>query len=261
MPTELKIKWEGGAPGVTDRRLSVGAFGEALNHLLSALRRIATNLVGDAVDDKSVGRFSAAARQLDIEIFDLVKDSTGFDSVVTIKATPGVNFELFNDLPEVATSHLLDAIDAERQGILRHSSVRRYLQSLPSGITRQTYQLHQNGRVVKEYSFGSMDIAAVPEDVPYLVGFHGRIIGVGFEPGKLEVKIKTDSSTVLFSATHKQVEYALKVRDTDVHATAVVNNGSPRLLILREASTPLYRSERNSGVYERWDGLLRRLAQ
>jgi hypothetical protein len=66
VPTELKIEWEGVAPGLADKRLSLSAFGEPLTILLAALRRIASNLVGDALEEKNVGRFTNAARQLDI---------------------------------------------------------------------------------------------------------------------------------------------------------------------------------------------------
>jgi len=119
MPTELKIKWEGVAPGLAEKRLSLSAFGEPLTILLAALRRIASNLVGDALEEKNVGRFTNAARQLDIEISDLVRESSGFDSVITLTPLLGENMPLWDYLPENAGTQLLDAIDAERRGILK----------------------------------------------------------------------------------------------------------------------------------------------
>src|SRR5689334_3751010 len=111
MPTELRIRWQGDTRGLADKRLSLSAFGEPLNLLLVALRRIATNLVTDAFEDKNIGRFANAARQLDIEIFDLVKESSGFDGLITLTApSPGENLELFQNLADSAGVQLLDAI-------------------------------------------------------------------------------------------------------------------------------------------------------
>ncbi len=251
---------EGVAPGLSEKRLSLSAFGEPLKILLAALRRIATNLVGDALEDKNVGRFANVARQLDIEIFDLVKESSGFDSVITLTADRGENLPLFQNLPETAALQLLDAIDSERSGRLKNARVRQYLRALPLGVTRQSYRLHHNGNILKEISFGQMDISALPPELPYVVEYTGKVVGVGFEPGKPEVRIKTEDTSVAFLATPKQVDTALKLRFTTVRIIAVVQGTSHRLLILKDSQLPINKSTRTAAVYERWDSVLRRLA-
>ena len=261
MPTELKIRWEGVAPGLPEKRLSVSAFGEPLTILLAALRRIATNLVGDALEDKNVGRFANVARQLDIEIFDLVKESSGFDSVITLAPpSPGENLELFQNLPENVGMQLLDAIDSERRGELKNARVRQYLRALPLGIARQTYRLHQNGNTLREVSFGAMDISALPPDLPYIAQYIGKVVGVGFEPGRPEVRIRTEAASVTLLATSQQVDTALDLRYSTVRAIAVIQGASHRLLILQESHLPVNRSTRDAAVYERWQGVLQRLA-
>ena len=263
MVIRLTVKWEGTTRGLAEKRLSLSAFGPALGNLVSALRRIATNLVDEALGDRQarVGRFTDEARQLDIEITDLLKDSLGFDSLITVATPPGENFDLFTDLPEKATNKLLDAIEAESGGVVTNAIVRRYLESLPSGIIHQTYHLHRNGTMLREVSFGTMAIAQVPADLPYVAEFVGFIVGVGFEPGTPEVWIKTDSMTVTLTATSAQVDTALELRQASVRAIAVVQGNSRRLLILQASHLPINRSTREGAIFGRWDGVLRRLAQ
>jgi hypothetical protein len=228
-----------------------------------ALRRIATNLVDEALDDKqsNVGRFTDEARQLDIEITNLVKESSGFDSLITISTPPGENSQLFAGLPENATKKLLDAIESESHGILTNAIVRRYLESLPSGITNQTYRVNRDGTTLREVSIGAIAIAQVPADLPYLAEYVGFIVGVGFEPGNPEVRIKTDKTTVTLAGTSQQVDTALELRNSSVRGIAVVQGNSRRLLILQESDMPINRSSRETAIFGRWDGVLRRLAQ
>ncbi len=274
MPTQLKIKWEGTAPGLANQRLSLSAFGRPLNTLLSALRRIATNIVGQALDETkaSAGRFTNEARQLDIEIVDLVRESSGIDSVVSLNAPVGESFPLFGDLAEDAVRNLLEAIDLERRGTARNARVRAYLQALPPGITRQTYQLHQNGTLLKQVSFSSVDLPLLPADLPYLCEYIGRIVGVGFEPGRTEVRVRTEEEAhetgpakpprvATLAATSKQVDTALELRHSQVRAIAVCHGDERRLLILQDVSLPLRCSSRETIVFERWRGLLERLAK
>jgi hypothetical protein len=263
MAIRLSVTWEGDAPGIRGQRLSLGAFGLALTNLVAALRRIATNMVDQALDDRqsSIGRFTDDARQLDIEITELIKGSLGVDSLVTIATPAGETLPLFADLPEKATMVLLDAIDAERQGILTNSTVRRYLQSLPNGITQQTYGIYQNGDMLKKVSFGTVEIAKVPTDLPSLAEYFGYVVGVGFEPGAFEVRIKPEGEALTFMATPLQVDTALELRHARVRALAVVHGNARRLLILQEAHVPIYQSSRDVAIFQRWNGLLRRLAQ
>jgi hypothetical protein len=263
MAVELKIKWEGQAQGLPDKRLSLGAFGEPLTLLLAALRRIATNIVGNALEGRqtSVGRFANAARQLDIEIFDLVRDSSGFDGVITFTPPTGDNLPLFTDLAERAGGDLLDALEGESQGVARNSRVRDYLRSLPAGLSHQSYSLHRNGTILRQVSFGEALLPEFPHDLPYIAHYQGDIVGVGFEPGRSEVRIKTESGSVACFAEPEQVNKALALRGTKILAVAVVQGNAHRLLVLQDAKTPLPTSTRERAVYDRWQGVLRRLAQ
>src|ERR1035437_4908541 len=118
MAVKLEIVWEGDAPGLQEHRLSLGAFGDALTCLLAALRRIATNIVGDAVEGETaeVGRFANAARQLDIQIEEIKGHSSGFAGQVSIHSPQGEDMAVFDDLPQVAGTQLLEAVESESKG-------------------------------------------------------------------------------------------------------------------------------------------------
>ncbi len=261
VPVELKIKWDGTAPGLAEKRLSVAAFGDALTLLLAGLRRIATNIVGDAFEEKtSKGRFANAARRLDIEITELLKESSGFDSVVTFATPVGDTFPLLN-LAEIAAEQLLDALDSESRGIAKNANVRRYLKALPAGITQQTYSLHQNGTLLRQVSFGEALLPEIPAELPYIARYLGNIVGVGFEPGRTEVRLRTEERNLTLVATPAQVDRALNLRHLKVRAVAVVEDNLERLLMIQDAESPVNRSTRELAIYQRWEEALRRLAQ
>jgi hypothetical protein len=264
MPIEINIVWEGDAPGLQEHRLSIGAFGDALNVLLLALRRIATNIVGEAVegDGAEVGRFAKAARQLDIEIRSIVGGSAGFSGWVSLHTPPGENMQLFNSLPQTAGMMLLDAVESESKGIWKNSAVRRYLKALPPGVYRQTYVLHDNGTELKRVAFGQMEISTLAPEVPYLVEVKGRVVGVGFEPGRNEVRLKTeDGKHFIFIASAIHVEGALEARGSVVKAIALIQENSSRLLRIQEAARAWSIPSRESAIFDKWNGLLTRLAQ
>jgi hypothetical protein len=259
---ELKIRWEGTAPGLAEGRLSLGTFGEPLTLLLAGLRRIASNILSEAFENRPPGgRLANGARRLDIEINELITGSSGLVGTITVNTPPGETLPLI-DLAVDASTQLLSALESESRGIPKSASVRRYLRSLPDGIAQQNYWLHKNGSELKHIAFGKTLLADAPIELPYLAEYYGNTIGVGFEPGRLEVRIKSeDSGLVTFTATSEQVESALNLRDKRVRAVAVVVANSYRLIILQEADRPLNQSTREEAVYQRWRGALKRLAQ
>lgn len=265
MPTQLKIVWEGTAPGLAERRLSLGAFGTPLTLLVAAVRRIASNTVSMATDEKTTGRFADLARQIDIQLTELVQTSSGVSGYCTFDPIPGEDALLFfRELVEETTVTLLDALEAESKGHLRNSSVRRYLHALPVGVSRQTYTLHDNGREIhKPVVIEGMELQELPEDLPYLQELTGNVIGVGFEPGRTEVRIKGEADQVTLPANSMQVEAALELRHAEVRTLSIAGKHA-RLLRVQAAdappviATPEFIEEY---IFKRWDEALRRLAE
>jgi hypothetical protein len=263
MPIELEIVWDGDAPGLRDHRLSLGAFSESLSFLLLALRRIATKIVGEAVegDGPNTGRFTNEARQLDIQIERIVGNSSGFRGAVALHNPTG-RVALFDFLAESAGSELLDAIREESHGIMKNFAVRRYLRALPHGVLTQRYVLRDGDRLIRDVSIGTMELPDPLADLAYLREFSGFIVGVGFEPGKSEVLIKSNDGHVQrLAASARQVETALELRGEEIKVLAVIQEPSSRLLRIRKLESSWPTPSRDAALFGKWDELLRRLAR
>jgi len=267
MDVKINIHWSGTAPGLAQHRLSIGAFAKALEQLLATYQRIASGLINNALDDPGYGvlggRFAKEAKHLDLEIGSISEGSLGLQVSCTSKF-PG-NLDLFEDLPERAADQLLEFIDAEARGAPRHVGARKYLASLPPGITAQKYSLYSGSILKREVNLGDIDLPEFPQDVPHLEMVLGHIVGVGFEPGKPEVRLKVSEPSKTFgaAATDEWVQRALGARGIEVDALLMVGEKT-RLLWFKPASTewrPPTPEQRSELIFRQWDELLGRLAR
>ena len=263
--SDLKIRWQGdNVPGIAEKRLSLNAFAKPLELLLIALRRIATQMVSTAIegDQPRSGRFANVARWIDIELVDIAHQSTGADALVVFHNPPD-ELNLWGDIPSRATVELLDAIEMESKGQVRNWSVRNYLRELPPLLTHQVYE-YTNGTAKKRVEVGNIDLKTLPPDLPVLKELEGYIVGVGFEPGRPEVRIKSETATTSLTATERTVDQALRMRHDRVRSLSVHVASRSRLIRLnrssdaRPAFTPQAVEEH---IFKRWDGLLERLAK
>lgn len=269
MAYELDIHYEGDAPGIAEHRFSVSAFGMPLAALLTALRRIATQMVRAAVEGEGpkTGRFADLGRSLDIEVTKINGNSLGLESVVTFNppVQPQTNLGYWDNLPERAGAALLDAIDRESRGELANSAVRNYLRQLPPGVRRQEYNFHANGREIKRISIGDVKLTTVPTELPYLRELTGSIVGVGFDPGRNEVRVKADAgSTANIVATSEDVERAIDMRHEKVRTLAIQTSKGVRLITLKRASEPRAQFDPEAAkkrIFERWENVLRQLSK
>lgn len=265
MASEIKIRWDGDVPGMVAHRLSLAAFGEPLTHLLAALRRIATQMVSTAVEPErpQIGRFASIARQLDIEITQIEGNSTGFNGLVSFYQPPD-ELPLFADLPERAVTELLESIERESRGQASNWAVRKYLSALPPTVHRQTYELRENGTTKKRVEIGDVKLMEVPEEFPSFREVTGSIIGVGFDPGRSEVRIKGETLTSNFDASNEQVEAALTIRKDTARSFGVHDGKRTRLLRIGKASEPRFHVTPEAieeHIFKRWDGVFARLAK
>ena len=265
MASEIKIRWDGDVPGIDVHRLSLATFGEPLTHLLTALRRIATQMVSTAVENERprMGRFANVARQIDIEIIQIRGNSTGFDGLVSYQPPPA-ELPLFADLPDRAITELFDSIERESSGRASNWAVRRYLTSLPPTIHKQTYELHDNGHVKKRVEIGDVKLMEIPEEFPSFREITGHIIGVGFDPGRSEVRMKADASSANFDAEDAQVEASLAIRKDAARSFGVHDGKRTRLLRIAKASEPRFQVTPEAieeHIFKRWDGVFARLAK
>jgi hypothetical protein len=258
--TELKITWDGPIKGLDKHRLSLNAFSLALVQLVAAARRIASNLATNAAEPSESGRLAAAARNLDIEITGIVEGSSGINALLTFEAPNTSQVEMFNAFAENVGIELLESIRAESEGKQRNAAVRKYLQALPEQLTRQEYNLCDNGRTIRDVSFGKMDLPKLMlEPLPFLIETHGKITGVGFEP-RWEVKVKGEGANqVTAMATENQVNMALDMRSRDIRALFVSSTTGNRLLVIEDEKMQLRRPTLDQ-IFDRWDETFRALA-
>lgn len=265
MDSEIKIRWDGEVAGVAEHRLSLAAFGEPMTNLLAALRRIATQMVSTALetDRPKSGRFANLARQIDIEITTIEGGSTGFNGLVSFRQPPD-ELPLFADLPERAVTELLDSIDRESHGHTANWAVRKYLSSLPSSIHTQTYELLEGGKSKKILQIGDVKLAEIPDEFPFLREVEGSVVGLGFEPGKPEVRVKGETASANFDATDEQVELALSIRKDEIRSLGVYGGKRARLLRIAKSSEPRFQVTDKAiedHIFQRWSGVFARLAK
>lgn len=113
--------------------------------------------------------------------------------------------------------------------------------------------------------FESLCLAeAVIPNLPFLIEFVGSVVGVGFEPGTSEVRIRTEENENLrLLAPMELVEQALDHRGDAVCGLAVRGRDTRliRLAAADEHPFVLTPELERAYVFDRWDSLLRRLAQ
>jgi hypothetical protein len=265
MTTKLNIYWEGTGKGISEHRLSIGEFGKSLELLLSAYRRIATNLINQAIEDATQskrGRYHALASNLDLEISKISNGSIEIE-LVCINHTPeGSNYPLFDLAPQV-NEVFLHSIAQESKGHQRDYAVRKYLRSLEGKVSLQRYISYEDSTIKQEVEIEEVHLPA--EDLlvvaPALKLVVGHIVGVGFEPGPTEIHIKTEGKIISGKATAELVIEALKLREIEIQALLITKD--LRFLWIKPANTliaVLPDDKRKEAITDRWDNVLRRLS-
>lgn len=265
MGTKLKIYWDGDAPGLNEHKLSLAAFGRPLWQLLHALRGIAAaQMAGDVHSDElRRGRLPRMAEMFDLQITSMEEGSLALEVDCTLQPRHGESLPLFSNV-ERAVDELMVSLEQESQGIPRHKRVRRFLDSLPGGVRQQRYTQWRNGQQVRAVEIGEVVLAQTGQ-APRLLELEGEVTGLGFEPGRAEVRLLSGERRYTCAATSEQVEKALSLRGEPVRAMLLLRGQrSVRLLWIRRASerTPeLSLKEEVDRVAAQWDEALRELAK
>lgn len=268
MAVELEILVEGDVPGVREKRVSLRHFGPAFRELEAAVRSVGSSIIVNALGDPDYGvrggRRAAEANALDLELATIEDGSL---KMVFVCALAAISSQL-NMLPlaEQTVEEIVHAIDAEAQGRPRNAKVRKFLGAMPAGLTSQTFICRVDGVERNRASLGAFQPKAFAATLPSLFSWSGKVSGVGFDPAtRNEVWLKTadDGTNVRCVATPELVNAALSLRGKDVDALTVYDGKTYRLLWLRAVGTGLPESDadaRAKDLFERWGGVLRRLA-
>jgi hypothetical protein len=268
MATRLKIIWDGEVKGLNEHRLSVDAFGQTIVRLLPLLRRIASGIVTKALETERTlkGRYAEAARGIDIELAGIEQNCSGISAIVTYDPPFPFQPNLLGDLDARAAIEFCESVEWESKGVPKDSNVRDWLQALPAGIRYQKYSVEdESGGPLREpVEITDVHLAETPAMLPCLVRFSGQVIALGVEPGKSEIRLrKADGHTVSLSATNDQVLAAWNLRETRVRVLAVLT-AERKLLTIEQDDAPEFVVTDGlvqEHVFQKWDEVLRRLAQ
>jgi hypothetical protein len=262
MTVQLKIRFDGTTEGVAEHKLELSAFSNALKQLVATLRRIASGLVDEATEQSS-GRFKHDA-ELRVFLDSLSGGSLQMNlDVSSPPIAPGYSIMLFDDLPSRTAERFIESIKAEGNGVFRSLPARRFLGSLPKGITSQKYEVYSDGNLLCEASLGEVSLADEAIDLPIVVKTVARITGIIFEP-TLEVRFDADGEKLSCSASTEMIDKAILLRSEDVLIMATLHGGKGRLLwIGTPGSFParMTRSDRSNHVLARWQRTLAELAK
>ena len=270
MSTKLLIVWDGDVPGLADRRLSLTAFQPALRQLLTAIRRIATDIETKATGprESARGRFAGEAAKLDVQISE-VRGNSPLAVTASVLPIEAPKWPLIADLADAAVDEFLRDVERESNGSPTHYQVRRFLHALPPGLRVQRYShTTADGTPGREVQLGAIDIRE-PRTAAHLIELVGAVVGLTFEQGRTEVKVRSSGGDLMtFAATAEQVDVALSHRHKEVLVLGVSDPaGKPRLLRVvpmsdagddRVLADP---KERIGYITRTWDGVLTRLAR
>lgn len=266
--TKLQIVWDGEVVGLADRRLSLSAFEPALRQLLATIRRIASDLEVRATGPREHGRGRLAreAAKLDIQISEVRGNSPLTVTASVVNLEPPAR-PLIADLADVAIDEFLRDMERESAGAPSHYQVRRFMRALPPGLTQQRYtHTAADGSPGRDLTLGAIRVED-PRVSPYLVEVTGVLVGVVFELGRSELRLRsTDGDLMGFAATTDEVETALPFRLKTVTVLGVMEHErqKPRLLRFTTEQSPeafLDPTARLRHLSKTWNTVLTRLAQ
>lgn len=263
---ELEIKWDGAVTGLDEHRLSIANFAMPLCHLLTAIRRRASNIVRSLKNQEPLasGPLAEEAKRIDLEVQELLASSSGIHGLVRT-TEPEVGSQLTMPSPDLlmdATAQTLEDIERVPSGESADPSVRKYLGSLPKGISSQEYKLSCGGQVHKQVALGTVSLSMEKTSLPCLSETVGRVIGVGFEPGSNWVRIKCQSGNVTLQSDLDGVNRSIEMRNDDVRVLFLEDEGNKRrLLRMDNPAQPRAKIVDEEYVFKRWKSVLDALAE
>ena len=263
MGRRLDIRLEGGSSLIGDRNrgVSLGFFGAYAKRLRDAYRRSAQAVVSGAV--QASGRLPRRAEEVDVRLVDAEAGSLGL-SLVSVDE--GANPELQTiGLADAALVRLMDDLDRLRRNADDESVspwARWLVASVPEEVS-QTYRHHADGKV-REVKLTSGGLGEPPGE-PVIAGvkrYACALRGVLISPQPSVLLDVPAVGKITIAAPETLVERAWHLRGrADLIATVVMNSAGRRLLSLRSADEAPPPTPSVEETLDRFDGVLKRLAQ
>ena len=103
---------------------------------------------------RSSAAFPEEADLIDIQIAEIFESSLGVGNYIDVQVPPGQMSLLPEQLAEDAMDRFLEDMEMESRGVRRNKTARRFLSSLPPGLTHQEYKLLVNGDERRKVELG-----------------------------------------------------------------------------------------------------------
>lgn len=263
MAVQLKIRFDGTTEGVSEHKLELGAFGDALKQLVASIRRIASSMVTEAMEQPH-GRLARGA-ELRVFLDSISGGCVQLNMEVAAPPVPvGFSGNLFDDLAERTAEKFIKALGDEGRGVTRSAQARKFLSFIPSGVTSQKYEAWSDGKLLCEATLGAVKLADEMVDFPVVVKAEAKIAGITFEPN-LEVRFDAGGGTKFTcSASRDMIDKAIVLHKETVAIVATLLGNKGRLLWIGEPSSfpaPMSKNERSNHVLSRWKNTLAELAK
>jgi len=276
MSIEFKIIWDGDIPGLPEHSLRLGIFSDALANLSKALQWTASEILtkrsGGTVSTNygSAGQLKNEVKHIDFNLVEFKGGSAELTLIAKAYTPKGSTLPLLEDdtLLEESTKKLIDDIESEVSGKSVNYNVHKFLNSIPSNLTKNFYELKIDGVLYKSVETAAKD---TPNITKASCGLHTLdgflIVGFVFAPGPYQVKLRSvDGKGPVYTleATKELVSKAEKLRGQMVNALSLLKEGQkPKLLWVRAAigDKPLSPEQRLEHINKTWSNVLQRLAE
>lgn len=268
VPIEFRVRFDGPVPGLSEHRLSLAAFRIPLFKLLQALRQTADS-VKRGKDRSRIGKFG---KLFDLQLVQITDGCVIPHFALVAAETDEVTDEKLTEILTTTLVRFIDELKSEwRTSAPRSGGIRKYLQSLPEGLTTQEYEGIVAGKTVNKAVL-STKMAAVPNKdddfrrtAPRLRQMVCKIIALRFSAKDGRITLRTPSGeTFACHASTRLLDFAASVYKTPVVAQILVRHDMNRLISLRDEhdlfeQMPL--DDRREHLRKHWSETLQRLAE
>lgn len=263
MKRRLHIELKGDSPdlGKPAEGVSLRFFSSYAKRLREAYQRSAQAVLTGTVQD--AGRLPARAAQVDIRLITATEGSLNLDLAPSDEAR---QMSIQPDtLAEDALAQLMEGLQfaSDHPDATTIPRAYRALIGTVDATVRQTYQLVENGRVLKSVIVTSTGFDRAPDPVLANVERLPALVkGITFSP-RIAVLLEIDGTTVRANATPALVEKAFSLRDRDdLIATIVESSTGHRLLAIAAAAEPFPKREPSADeTADRYAAILEILAK
>lgn len=263
MNLELRITWSGPDFGLNEHELSLGAFGKPLQMLYGCVRRSVSNeLTKAGADPTKGGRLAAGATDVDLRLTALHANCVSPVLRVVRPETVANSNLLFDPALERGVRNIIEDIRRESAGTPANNGIRDFLREIPPGV-RQKFGAFRDGVELDSVDVDAPTLVTLPTPPGRTQVLSAEIVGVGFPPGKVYLRLRTNDGVKEYSCREEALATAWGLRGRGLRV--LVNEDAPvQVVWLREEDGEQRRpsdADVRAHILERWDAVLRELAR